>query len=258
MTHYDVLGVAATATAQDVSKAYRRAIRICHPDIAGADGVAETIRVNEAWEVLRDRVRRAQYDLSLGADSAQQDAKDGQSSSHEQQQQQQQATYSGPSDSDLYGDPQQQRQPRFVPALGTAEAWSFLMGHWPFRWRLVVAASSIVLALIVTVAILWGALYSGYSDTPWPLLPVLAVPAMWVLLFQGWRTGAGILVLGGSTLAFLACFSGSPTSCAWDVIAWPELIALMLSPLAPFAWRMTAPVVAATWREVRHPHTYDA
>lgn len=62
-SHYEVLGVAVTATAEEVRAAYRQAARDHHPD---AGGDPRRMRdVNAAWHVLRDPGRRAAYDRQL-------------------------------------------------------------------------------------------------------------------------------------------------------------------------------------------------
>lgn len=62
-SHYEVLGVATTATADEVRAAYRRAARDHHPDFGG-DGLRMQ-DLNAAWHVLGDPIRRAAYDLQL-------------------------------------------------------------------------------------------------------------------------------------------------------------------------------------------------
>jgi hypothetical protein len=62
-SHYDVLGVTARASADEVRAAYRRAARAHHPD-AGGDGRAMA-DLNAAWRVLSDPRRRAAYDREL-------------------------------------------------------------------------------------------------------------------------------------------------------------------------------------------------
>jgi hypothetical protein len=64
-THYDVLGVARSATAAQVRAAYRAAARDHHPD-AGGD-VDRMRAVNAAWRVLGDPARRAAYDRQLAS-----------------------------------------------------------------------------------------------------------------------------------------------------------------------------------------------
>ncbi|WP_125609747.1 J domain-containing protein [Specibacter cremeus] len=68
-THYQVLGVPATATAGDIKKAYRRAARAAHPDHGGDP--AEFRAVTEAYEALINPARRQAYDRSYGAGSRQ-------------------------------------------------------------------------------------------------------------------------------------------------------------------------------------------
>ena len=70
--HYEVLGVAVTASVDEVRKAYLGRARLLHPDrLQGLpqDRAAEMARamqdVNEAWRVLRAPASRAAYDDRL-------------------------------------------------------------------------------------------------------------------------------------------------------------------------------------------------
>lgn len=72
MTHYEVLGVARTATPAEIRRAYVGLAREHHPDFhtgdspAGRAAAAERMRtVNEAWRVLSDAGLREVYDLQL-------------------------------------------------------------------------------------------------------------------------------------------------------------------------------------------------
>jgi hypothetical protein len=62
-SHYDVLGVPATATPDEVRAAFRQAARDHHPD-TGGDG-RRMLDLNAAWHVLGDPIRRAAYDRQL-------------------------------------------------------------------------------------------------------------------------------------------------------------------------------------------------
>lgn len=62
--YYGLLGLAPTATDDDIKRAYRRLARELHPDTTGGDPEAESKfkEVTRAYEVLRDPERRARYD----------------------------------------------------------------------------------------------------------------------------------------------------------------------------------------------------
>lgn len=68
---YELLGVARTATPEEVKKAYRKLARKYHPDVNPGDKQAEERfkEVTAAFEVLSDAKKRALYD-EMGADAA--------------------------------------------------------------------------------------------------------------------------------------------------------------------------------------------
>jgi len=68
VTHYEVLGVATSANAAEIKRAYRMQARRHHPDISGADD-ATMQALNQAWATLGDPARRRAYDLMLGIGS---------------------------------------------------------------------------------------------------------------------------------------------------------------------------------------------
>jgi molecular chaperone DnaJ len=61
---YEVLGVSRTASADDIKRAYRALARRHHPDVSDNKAEAEHRfkEINEAYEVLSDPQKRAQYD----------------------------------------------------------------------------------------------------------------------------------------------------------------------------------------------------
>jgi curved DNA-binding protein len=61
--YYKVLGVAPEAAAEDIKKAYRRLARKYHPDVSKEpDAEARFKEIGEAYEVLKDPDKRAEYD----------------------------------------------------------------------------------------------------------------------------------------------------------------------------------------------------
>lgn len=63
MTHYSTLGVADTATLEEVKLAYRKLAKQHHPDLGG--DVTKFQQVSEAYETLADADKRAHYDHQL-------------------------------------------------------------------------------------------------------------------------------------------------------------------------------------------------
>lgn len=61
--YYEVLGVARTASQDEIKKAFRKLARQYHPDVNREDGAESKFKeINEAYEVLSDEEKRAVYD----------------------------------------------------------------------------------------------------------------------------------------------------------------------------------------------------
>jgi len=62
---YRVLGVSARASQRDIARAYRQAAQGAHPDARPGDPAAAAARfqaLTDAYDLLRDPARRAEYD----------------------------------------------------------------------------------------------------------------------------------------------------------------------------------------------------
>ena len=66
-TLYDVLGVAIGCEPDALRAAYRAKARQLHPDVVGAGNESAMVAINDAWRVLSDPSRRAEYDESIAA-----------------------------------------------------------------------------------------------------------------------------------------------------------------------------------------------
>lgn len=63
LDYYEVMGVAENASPDEIRKAYRRLARKYHPDVSSAPDAEEKFKqVGEAYEVLKDADKRAEYD----------------------------------------------------------------------------------------------------------------------------------------------------------------------------------------------------
>ena len=62
--YYEILGLGAGASAEDIERAYRHEMREHHPDRGGESRRAQLI--NEAYETLRDPAKRRRYDRENG------------------------------------------------------------------------------------------------------------------------------------------------------------------------------------------------
>jgi len=70
--YYKVMGISSTATEEDIKKTYRKLARQYHPDLNPGDKAAEERfkEIGEAYEVLSDPERRAEYDGRQAATGA--------------------------------------------------------------------------------------------------------------------------------------------------------------------------------------------
>lgn len=69
MTFYEKLEIHQSSTTTEIKQSYRRLAKKYHPDITNDDGT-KFKEINEAYSVLSDTKKRAEYDMSLRVKSA--------------------------------------------------------------------------------------------------------------------------------------------------------------------------------------------
>lgn len=130
--HYEVLGVAPTASSDEVRAAYRRLARQHHPDRGGPAAEATMARINEAYRVVGDPGRRAVYDAALRPLSASTSATTGSAA---------------PS-------PGRVRAP--APSSPPPGRWPADDARTPIPWRLVLVMAGLGASVVLVLAALAG------------------------------------------------------------------------------------------------------
>lgn len=65
-THYDTLQVRPDATPAEIKQAYRRMVKLHHPDShQDTTDLDQIVRINAAYEILKDAANRRSYDRTL-------------------------------------------------------------------------------------------------------------------------------------------------------------------------------------------------
>jgi hypothetical protein len=213
-THYELLCVTPEATADEIRNAYRRLIRLYHPDVSGAAGEAMTLRLNDAKRDLLDPALRAHYDRThlyagVGAHTA------------------------VPRIRDDWRPPPRPAPPTVSVATNRA------------RYRAWMTVSVVSIAMIVTITIVvfaWS--YSGPLGLTTPrVIPPLVIAVGWLVGGFSQPPKFFVAVLAFGTLLWpLVAFGVSPFSVLSDSIPALILAALTMLGIAVVALRISAPV----------------
>lgn len=79
-SYYDILEISPSASREEIKKAYRRMVRLTHPDAGGDPAMMR--RVIEAYDTLSDTNKRYAYDRKLRADAEAQSPSNPQTHQH--------------------------------------------------------------------------------------------------------------------------------------------------------------------------------
>lgn len=224
-THYELLCVTPEATSDEIRNAYRRLIRLYHPDVSGTAGEAMTLRLNDAKRDLLDPELRARYDrahLTAGL-----------------------GVRTGEPRSPAGSNPPGQRVHDDWRPAPRAENSTASAATNRLRYRAWMSVSITSIAAIVTItAVVFAWSYSGpLGLTTFRVVPPLVIAVGW--LVGGFSRPSGFLVAVlafGSVLWPLVAFGVSPFSLLSDSIPPVILAALTLLGIAVLALRISAPL----------------
>jgi hypothetical protein len=224
-THYELLCVTPDATADEIRNAYRRLIRLYHPDVSGAAGEAMTLRLNEAKRDLLDPALRAQYDrahLYAGAG-----VRGGASRSPAA------PTTSESRVHDDWRPPTRAAGPRVSASTNRARYRA---------WMIVSVASIAAIVTITAVVFAWS--YSGPLGLTTPrVIPPLVIAVGWIVggFTRPSRFFVAMLAFG-SVLWPLVAMGVTPFSVLSDSIPPVILAALTMLGISVLALRISAPL----------------
>lgn len=237
--HYELLCVAPGATAEDIRIAYRRLIRIYHPDVANAAGAAMTLRLNDAQRELLDPSLRAQYDRVLQAQSR-----------HAQQTRPSRmpdANYRAPRQNTDWQPP----PPQAAPAASSVPWNPARYGAW---MTVMIAAMTTVL---IATGVVFAICYSGPLTIFTPrLLPPIVIAIAWLVggLNKPPKLLIALMVIGAS-LWPLAAAGVEPFNLLNELPA-AVLPCLTITAVAIVVFRIAAPR-ASTQSRVRRARRHS-
>jgi DnaJ domain len=236
-THYELLCVSPDATADEIRAAYRRIIRLYHPDVAGASGAAMTLRLNDAQRALLDDVSRAAYDR--GGRHAAHSATPSSPPSPSQRQDARQ-----PSTPHTAWRPTEDDRPRPQPARPPV-SWN--AAHYR-AWGIATGAS--IIALSLATALVFAYSYAGELTLTSPrIIPALAIANAWIVLGSNkpWKLFIAFMTIAAG-LWPMAAFGVPLISELGTVVPLPVLSLLTLAAVAVVCIRTAAPKFHALGR----------
>lgn len=143
--YYDLLGIAAHASADDIQKAFRQKAKVTHPDRnpdQSERATSDFQRLNEAYAVLSDPLRRHEYDRKRWPHTRQ--------PANEAGHRQRRPYHHQPSHADFAGggDP-----PPDEPEFDRVGLWAVLrtLLTGPFGWVYVVVAAAVLLMPLIAI-----------------------------------------------------------------------------------------------------------
>jgi hypothetical protein len=234
-THYELLCVAPEATADDIRAAYRRLIRVYHPDVVGASGEAMTLRLNAAQHELLDPVLRARYDRARRSHAATPPVPDRPTEPRFAADQ--------PFSRDRPFGNERPRPRTTPPHTAPSRRWSPLAYR---AWLATMLAS--VAVIVASTAIVFAYSYSGPLTLTSPrVIPPLVIALAWLVggLARPARIFVALLALGAA-LWPLTVFG--PFSLIGDLIPSGVLALLTVSGVAAVTLRLSAPRAIALIR----------
>ena len=80
--HYSVLGIPQGSSCEAIKTAWRQKVKQHHPD-AGGDGDF-IVKVNNAWETLKDPAKRSEYDRKINSSTASRSDKESRAANSQQ------------------------------------------------------------------------------------------------------------------------------------------------------------------------------
>lgn len=112
--YYKIMGISQDATEKDIKLAYRRLARKYHPDLSKETNAEERFKeMGEAYEVLKDPVKRAEYDqyLKYGASNTRSESQSAWNTEHSGPYQSQGTQFNDDFFESLFGHSRYQQQP---------------------------------------------------------------------------------------------------------------------------------------------------